>query len=45
MVGRYFGIEGPAASEVIKEIEGRLYEEIKLRKEIGVLREKLIIEF
>jgi hypothetical protein len=34
------GIKGPAVSEVIKRIEGRLDEEIKLRKEIESRKEK-----
>ena len=33
-IGRYFGMKGPAVSEVAKGIEGRLEEEIQLRKEI-----------
>ena len=44
-IGRYFGIKGPAMSEVIKGIEGRLDEEVKLRKEIEYLRGKMITEF
>lgn len=39
-IGRSFGIKGPAVSEVIKMIEGRLEEEIKLRKEMEYLRKK-----
>lgn len=44
-IGRYFGIKGPAVSGVINGIEGRLEEEIKLRREIEYLRDKLITEF
>jgi len=44
-VGRYFWIRQPAASEVIEWIEGRWYEEVRLRKEIEHLREKVITEF
>ena len=44
-IGRYFGIKGPAVSEVIKGIEGRWDEEVQLRKEIESLRGKIIIEF
>lgn len=43
-IGGYFGIKGPAVSEVIKGIEGRLGEEIKLRKEIESLKGKLLTE-
>ena len=44
-MGRYFGIKGPAVSEVVKGIEGWWDEGIQLRKAIGSLREKIIIEF
>jgi REP element-mobilizing transposase RayT len=44
-IGRYFGIKGPAVSEVIKGVEGRLEGEIQLRKEIESLKGKMIIEF
>jgi chromosomal replication initiation ATPase DnaA len=44
-IGKVFGIKGPAVSEVIKGIEGRLEKEIKLSKEIEYLREKLISKF
>ena len=43
-IGRYFGIKGPAVSEVKKRIEGRWDEEIRLRKGIESLRGKIIIE-
>jgi hypothetical protein len=39
-IGRYFGIKGPEVSEVIKVIEGRLSEEIKLIREIEYHRQK-----
>ena len=44
-IGIYFGIKGPAVSEVVKGIEGRWDEEIQPRKEIESLRGKIIIEF
>ena len=44
-MGRYFGIKGPAVSEVIKGIEGWWDEEKQPRKEIEFLREERIIEF
>jgi len=44
-VGRCFGINGSAVSEVITGIEGRLNEEVKLRREIECLRGKMITEF
>lgn len=40
-VGGIFGIKGPAASGIIKAIEGRLYNEKKLKKEIEGLKEML----
>jgi hypothetical protein len=44
-IGRYFRMKGPAVSEVIKGLEGRLDEEIKPRKEIEYLRGKMLNEF
>jgi hypothetical protein len=44
-MGRYFGIKGPAASEVMKGIDGWWDEEIQLRNEVESLRGKIIIDF
>jgi hypothetical protein len=44
-IGIYFGIKGPAVSEVIKGIEGWWDEENQLRNEIEPLREKIMIQF
>jgi chromosomal replication initiation ATPase DnaA len=40
-VGKYFGIKGPAVSEVIKSIEGRLENEKVMKKDIERLKEIL----
>jgi|GEM_PF-2567031 len=40
-VGKYFGIKGPAVSEVIKSIEGRLENEKVMKKDIECLKEIL----
>lgn len=42
---RYFGIKGPAVSEVIKGIEEKLDQESRLRKEIESLRGRMLPEF
>ena len=44
-VGRYFGIKGPAVSELIKGIEGKLEKEIRLKKEIESLKGHILTEF
>lgn len=38
-------VEGPAVSEILKMIEGKLDGEIKSREEIEYVREKFINEF
>jgi REP element-mobilizing transposase RayT len=44
-IGHRFGIKGPAVSEVIKKIEGRLDKEKKLRERIEFLEGKIVSEF
>jgi len=44
-VGRYFGIKGPAVSDVIKRLEERLGQESQLRKRAELLKRKIISEF
>jgi hypothetical protein len=41
-IGSYFGIKGPAVSGAIKTIEGRLDKEKRLKKEMEILRERLM---
>jgi len=44
-IGRYFGIKGPAVSDAIKRLEGRLDKENRLRERIEFLKGKIISEF
>jgi REP element-mobilizing transposase RayT len=44
-IGRYFGIKGPAVSDAIKRLEGRLEKESQLRETIEFLKGRLIPEF
>jgi REP element-mobilizing transposase RayT len=44
-IGRYFGIKGPAVSDAIKRIEGRLEKESQLRERIEFLKGKILSEF
>jgi len=41
-IGRHFGIRGPAVSEAIKRIEGRLETESELRERVESLRERIL---
>lgn len=41
-VGRYFGIKGPAVSDAIKKIEGRLDKESQLRERIEFLKGRIV---
>jgi len=43
-IGRYFGIKGPAVSDTIKRMEGRLDKESQLRKTIEFLKGKIVPE-
>jgi REP element-mobilizing transposase RayT len=44
-VGQHFGIKGPAVSDAIKRIEGRLDKESKLRERIEFLKGRIVPEF
>jgi REP element-mobilizing transposase RayT len=44
-IGRHFGIKGPAVSDAIKRIEGRLEKESQLRERIEFLRGRILPEF
>jgi len=44
-IGRYFGIKGPALSDAIKRLEGRLEKESQLRERIEFLKGRIIPEF
>jgi REP element-mobilizing transposase RayT len=44
-IGRHFGIKGPAVSDAIKRIEGRLDKQSQLRKRIEFLKGKIVPEF
>jgi REP element-mobilizing transposase RayT len=44
-IGRHFGIKGPAVSDAIKRIEGRLEKESQLRERIEFLRRRILPEF
>ncbi len=44
-IGRYFGIKGPAVSDAIKRIEGRLDKESQLRERIEFLKGRIVPEF
>jgi putative transposase len=44
-IGRCFGIKGPAVSDAIKRLEGRLEKESQLRETIEFLKGRLIPEF
>jgi chromosomal replication initiation ATPase DnaA len=44
-IGRYFGIKGPAVSDAIKRIEGRLDKESQLRERIESLKVRIVPEF
>jgi len=41
-IGRHFGIKGPAVSDAIKRIEGRLEKESQLRERIEFLRGRIL---
>jgi len=41
-IGRHFGIKGPAVSDAIKRIEGRLEKESYLRERIECLKQRII---
>lgn len=43
-IGNYFGIKGPAVSGAVKAIEERVKKECMLRKDIELLKERLINE-
>jgi putative transposase len=43
-IGNYFGIKGPAVSNVIKTMEGRIERERKLKKEIELVKGKILNE-
>lgn len=43
-IGNYFGIKGPAVSGAVKAIEERVNKECMLRKDIELLKERLINE-
>jgi len=44
-IGQRFGIKGPAVSDAIKRIEGRLDKEGQLREKIEFLKGKIVPEF
>jgi chromosomal replication initiation ATPase DnaA len=44
-IGRHFGIKGPAVSDAVKRIEGRLEKESHLREGIERLKQRIIPEF
>lgn len=44
-IGQHFGIKGPAVSDMIKRIEGRLDKESQLRKRIEFLEGRIVSEF
>ena len=44
-IGRHFGIKGPAVSDAIKRIEGRLEKESQLRERMEFLRGRILPEF
>lgn len=44
-IGQHFGIKGPAVSDMIKRIEGRLDKESHLRKRIEFLEGRIVSEF
>jgi chromosomal replication initiation ATPase DnaA len=44
-IGQYFGIKGPAVSDTIKGIEGRLDKESQLRERIEFLKGRIVPEF
>jgi len=44
-IGQHFGIKGPAVSDVIKRIEGRLEKEGQLRERIELLEGRIVSEF
>ena len=44
-IGQYFGIKGPAISDAIKRLEGRLDKESQLRERIELPEGKIIPEF
>jgi hypothetical protein len=43
-IGEYFGIRGPAVSGILKSVERKMMEDKALRKEIGILTERMKIE-
>jgi chromosomal replication initiation ATPase DnaA len=43
-IGRYLGIKGPAVSDAIKRLEGRLDKESRLRERIEFLEGRIISE-
>ena len=44
-IGHYFGIKGPAVSESIKSIEGRVDKEVQLKERVELLKAKIFSEF
>jgi chromosomal replication initiation ATPase DnaA len=44
-IGHYFGIKGPAVSDIIKRIALRLDKERQLRERIDSLKGKILPEF
>ena len=44
-IGQHFGIKGPAVSDAIKRIEGRLEKENKLREKVEFLKGRIVPEF
>jgi chromosomal replication initiation ATPase DnaA len=44
-IGHYFGIKGPAVSESIKNIEGRLDKESPLKSRVEFLKSKIFSDF
>jgi chromosomal replication initiation ATPase DnaA len=44
-IGQRFGIKGPAVSDAIKRIEGRLDKESQLREKIEFLEGRIVSEF
>jgi REP element-mobilizing transposase RayT len=43
-IGSYFGIKGPAVSNIVKEMEGRMESEKKMRKEVEQIKGRFINE-
>jgi len=44
-IGQYFGIKGPAVSDAIKRVKGRLNKESQLREKIELPKGKIVPEF